>query len=159
MDAEHDPNEDAVRELGHLNVHWLSLIGISLLLTTSAQAVSIRAYLIRATNDSKATDARLKDIEPLLKIRFGYQHYQLLGVRQEPFKGHNVHRLNLGEGFVVFVTPKSSSQQRHELDVEWTSGRASLMKTTVRIKENKYLFVKGPGVGDDWIVLAVTVCE
>lgn len=60
---------------------------------------------------------------------------------------------------MVFVTPKAVDQGRYELDVEWTSGKALLMKTTVRIKENKYLFVKGPGVGDDWIVLAVTVCE
>ena len=140
-------------------MRWVSLIGVCLLLTTSVQATSIRAYLIRASNDNKETDGRLKDLEPLLKIRFGYQHYQLLGVQQESLRGNTVYRLNLGEGFVVFVTPKGVTQGRHELEVEWTSGKASLMKTTVRIKENKYLFVKGPGVGNDWIVLAVTVCE
>jgi hypothetical protein len=141
-------------------MRWLSLMGVSLFLAASVQAASIRAYLIRASNDTnKVTDVRLKEIETPLKARFGYQQYQLLGVQQEPLKADKVYRLNLGEGFVVFVTPKGVAQDRHELDLEWTSGKASLMKTTVKIKQNKYLFVKGPGVGNDWIVLAITVCE
>lgn len=67
-------------------MRWLSLMAVSLLLAASAEAASIRAYLVRASNDDKATDARLKDIEPLLKIRFGYQHYHLLGVQQEAIR-------------------------------------------------------------------------
>ncbi|HUI07703.1 MAG TPA: hypothetical protein VL486_11940 [Verrucomicrobiae bacterium] len=132
---------------------------LALLVAGSTQAASIEARLIRASNDKKVTDPSLRDIEPRLKRRFGYEYYQLLGVQQEVLREHKTYRLNLGEGFVVFVTPKSTSQRMHEMDLEWTSGKASLVKTTVKIAEGNHLFIKGPGVGDDWIVLVVTLRE
>lgn len=128
-------------------------------LAGSAQAASIEARLIRASNDKKVTDSSLKDIEPRLKKRFGYDSYQLLGVQQEVLRENKTYRLNLGEGFVVFVTPKSTAKKMHEMDLEWTSGKASLVKTTVKIAEGNHLFIKGPGVGDDWIVLVITLRE
>ena len=67
--------------------------------------------------------------------------------------------IDLGEGFVVFVTPKSLDKKAKELEIEWTSGRASLVKSTVKIPEGGHLFVKGPGVANDWILLALTVHE
>ena len=47
----------------------------------------------------------------------------------------------------------------HELEIEWTSGRASLVKSTIKISEGRDLFIKGPGVANDWILLALTVHE
>jgi hypothetical protein len=128
-------------------------------LAGSVQAASIEARLIRASNDKAASDPGLKDIEPRLKKRFGYEYYRLLGVQQETLRENKTYRLNLGEGFVVFVTPKSTAQKMHEMDLEWTSGKASLVKTTVKIAEGNHLFIKGPGVGDDWIVLVITLRE
>ena len=128
-------------------------------LAYGAQAASIEARLVRASNDKKATDSSLKDIEPKLRKKFGYENYQQLGVQQEVLRENKTYRLNLGEGFVVFVTPKSIVKKVHELDLEWTSGRASLVKSTVRISEGGHLFIKGPGVADDWILLVITVRE
>lgn len=126
-------------------------------LAYGTQAASIEARLVRASNEKKAADPSLKDIEPKLKKRFGYEYYQQLGVQQETLRESKTYRLNLGEGFVVFVTPKSTVKKVHELDLEWTSGRASLVKSTVKITEGSHLFIKGPGVADDWILLVVTV--
>lgn len=126
-------------------------------LAYGAQAASIEARLVRASNEKKAADPSLKDIEPKLKKRFGYEYYQQLGVQQETLRESKTYRLNLGEGFVVFVTPRSTVKKVHELDLEWTSGRASLVKSTVKISEGSHLFIKGPGVADDWILLVVTV--
>jgi hypothetical protein len=131
----------------------LLLVGLA----CGAQAASIEARLIRASNDKKAFDESLKDIEPKLKKRFGYRYYQQLGVQQEALQENKTYRLNLGEGFVVFVTPKSTVKKVHELDLEWTSGRASLVKSTVKLPEGDHLFIKGPGVAEDWILLAVTI--
>ena len=128
-------------------------------LACQAQAASIEARLIRASNDKKATDPSLKEFEPRLKKKFGYNYYQQLGVQQESLRENKTYRLNLGEGFVVFVTPKSTTKKVHELDLEWTSGRASLVKSTVKIAEGSHLFIKGPGVADDWIVLVITLRE
>jgi len=136
------------------------LVQLSLVLATSfAHAASIEARLVRASNDLKVVDPSLKELQPKLKKKFGYDFYQQLGIQQEVLRENKTYRLNLGEGFVVFVTPKSQTKKVHELELEWTSGRASLVKTTVKIPEGNHLFIKGPAVADDWILLAITIRE
>lgn len=138
-------------------MRWLMLL--SLLLLTTADAAQVQARLIRASNDEKLADERLKALQPKLQKKFGYPYYQQLGEKQAALKADTTDRLDLGEGFVVFVTPKSVDKKVHELDIEWTSGKASLVKSTVKISEGGHLFIKGPGVANDWIVLALTVHE
>lgn len=137
-------------------MRWLLL---SLLLVGSANAAQIQARLVRASNDEKLADDRLKTLQPKLQKKFGYAYYQLLGEKEAELRSDTTDRLDLGEGFVVFVRPKSVEKKVHELEIEWTSGKASLVKSTVKISEGGHLFVKGPGVANDWIVLALTVHE
>jgi hypothetical protein len=139
-------------------MRWLVIIGL-LLTAVAANAADVQARLIRASNDASLADERLKALQPQLKKKFGYSYYRQLGEKQEPLASGHTNRLDVGEGFVVFVTPKSKENKVHQLDVEWTSGKASLVKSTVRISSGGHLFIKGPGVGDDWIVLALSVHE
>lgn len=138
-------------------MRWLILL--PLLLVATADAAQVQARLIRASNDEKLADDRLKPLQLKLQKKFGYPYYQQLGEKQAELKADTTDRLDLGEGFVVFVRPKSVDKKVHELEIEWTSGKASLVKSTVKISEGGHLFVKGPGVADDWIVLALTVHE
>jgi hypothetical protein len=140
-------------------MRWLILTFTLLSLTAAASAAQVQARLIRASNDEKLADARLKSLHPQLKKQFGYPYYQQMGEKQEALKTDTVSRLDLGEGFVVFVTPKATDKKVHELEIEWTSGKASLVKSSVKISEGGYLFIKGPAVANDWIVLALTVHE
>jgi len=140
-------------------MRWLILTFTLLLLTPVANAAQVQARLIRASNDEKLDDARLKTLHPQLKKKFGYPYYQQMGEKQEPLKADTVNRLDLGEGFVVFVTPKATVKKVYELEIEWTSGKASLVKSTVKISEGGHVFIKGPAVANDWIVLALTVHE
>ncbi len=138
-------------------MRWLLLL--AWLMAVSAHGAQVQAHLIRASQDAKLDDVRLESLRPQLKKTFGYPYYQQLGERQASLKADTTQRLDLGEGFVVFVRPKSADKNVHELEIEWTSGRASLVKTTVKLPEGRYLFIKGPGVANDWIVLALTVRE
>lgn len=140
-------------------MRWLAVSLLVVLLVPATHAASLQARLIRATNDAAKPDARLQDIEKDLKKKFGYEHYLQLGSEQAPLDSKNQQRLNLGEGFVVFVSPKSVEKNVHEISLEWYSGRVSLVKTTVKIPGKTTLFIKGPEVGKDWIVLALTVAE
>jgi hypothetical protein len=130
-----------------------------LLLVTTVDAAEVHARLIRASTDEKLADEHLQALQPKLKKQFGYEYYKQLGEKREALKAGTTDRLDLGEGFVVFVTPKTTEKRVHELDIEWTSGKASLVKSTVKISEGGHLFIKGPGVGNDWIMLALTVHE
>ena len=140
-------------------MRWLSLALVSFLLAAIAGAAQVQARLIRASNDEKLDDARLKPLHSQLKKQFGYPYYQQMGERHEALKPDATYRLDLGEGFVAFIKPKAVERKIHELEVEWTSGKASLVKSTVKISEGGHLFIKGPGVANDWIVLALTVHE
>lgn len=140
-------------------MRWLITTLTLALLSGSAHAGSIQARLIRATNEPVVQDERLTDIRRDLKKNFGYAHYQLLGNQRAPLEKDKCKRLNLGEGFVVFVRLKSCENKTHELVAEWTSGKVSLVKTTVKVPEKKSIFIRGPEVGKDWIVLSLTVQE
>ena len=124
-----------------------------------AEAGTLQARLIRGTGEAVAADQRLADIEPALKKQFGYEHFQQIGAQPAALDGQKPQRLNLGEGFVVFVTAKPADKGPHEINFEWYSGRVALVKSTAKIGAKNSLFVKGPGVGKDWIILALTVRE
>ncbi len=47
----------------------------------------------------------------------------------------------------------------HELEVELTSGRASVVKATSKIAKRSTLIIKGPEVGSTLIIVALTVLE
>jgi len=135
----------------------LAAIALLFLLALPSQAANIQVRLIRASNDSGKAETCLADIHGKLKEKFGYKFYQQLGVRQQPLKMGEKLQLDLGEKFQVFVTPKSSDKRQQELELEWYSGKTLLVRSIVKIVENGHLFVKGPEVANDWIVLAVSV--
>lgn len=137
----------------------LAIALLSLLISLTAQGASIQARLIRATNADIPEDNQLQDIQHQLKKNFGYKHYQQMGNKQAPLKDQDKHHLELGEGFVVDINPKSEQEKTHELEIEWLSGKASIVKTVVKIPEKRTVLIKGPAVGEDWIVLALTVRE
>jgi hypothetical protein len=132
---------------------------VVLLLAANAHAASLQARLIRASNSFDATDAALNDLEPKLKREFGYNFYHLLGCQQASLDQGLKSRLDLGEGFVLFVTPHPSARRAHEVDLEWWSGNTLLVKTVARVPGKCSVLIKGPGVGEDWIILALSVHE
>ena len=140
-------------------MRWLILaIGLGLVATT-APAASIQARLIRASENGGPTDPELEDIAAKLKRTFGYEHYSQLGRKQEPLEPGEKQRIDLGKGFTLFVKQKSAKDNRYELAVEWFGGRTLISKQTVRLSDQQYLFIKGPEVGKDWIILSLTVVE
>ena len=137
----------------------LLIIGMALMLTASAPAAVVQARLIRASNDREGHDAQLKEIEPKLAKKFGYKFYHQLGGARAALPSGRMQRLDLGEGFVLFATAQGEAKKEHILDMEWYSGKALLVRSTVKIATDGHLFIKGPEVGNDWIVLAVSIHE
>ena len=130
---------------------------LALLIAAQSQAATLQTHLIRASNETSKSDPQIKDLEVALRKQFGYQHYQLLGVKSAALKISAPQRLELGEGFAMAVTPKGVDKKVHELAVEWISGKTSLVRSTVKIAQDSHLFIKGPEVGNDWIILALSV--
>jgi len=138
----------------------LFFTGLMLLAAVAADAATVQARLVRATNKPVGADARLADIVAPLGKQFGYKHYRQLGADRAalPDKGRQV-RLDIGEGFTVFVTPQAATGPTRELAVEWYSGRVALAKLTVKLAPGHHIFAGPVGVGDDWLVLALTLRE
>ena len=128
-------------------------------LAGSAQAASIEARLIRASNETGKIDEPLKHIQPKLKKVFGYQSYQQIGVQKAPLQEKGALRLNLGEGIVLLVSPKSLEKKKCMLDLEMYSGKAVLVKSTVRIAQGADVLIKGPEVGSALLILSLGVTE
>lgn len=140
-------------------MRWVAPLLIAVVAAVQASAATIQTRLIRASNQTSATDPQLKELSAKLREQFGYQNYRQLGAQTGALKGKTAQQLNLGEGFAVTVTPKSAEKKVHEIALEWTSGKASLVKSTVKIAQGTHLFIKGPEVGNDWIILSLSVKE
>jgi hypothetical protein len=139
-------------------MRWLMAALLGVALCGSVQAASIEARLIRASNEDEKPDQQLTKLEPKLKKVFGYRHYQQLGLQQGPFKENSQLRLDLGEGIVIFVTPRAAEKKGRMMDFEMYSGRAALVKSSVRIRHGE-LLVKGPDVGNTVLIVSLAVVE
>jgi hypothetical protein len=140
-------------------MRWFAAAWLGCVLTGSVHAASIEVRLIRASNEAEKSDEQLGKLEPKLKKVFGYQHYQQLGIQKAPFKDKETLRLDLGEGIVCFVTPKAVENKTRVMDIEMYSGRAALVKSTVRVPRGRATLIKGPDVGNTLLVVAFVVVE
>lgn len=140
-------------------MRWLVAILLVVAFSAGVQAASIEARLIRASNEDEKSDEQLTRLEPKLKKVFGYEHYQQLGIQKAPLKDKESLRLNLGEGIVVLITPKAGEKKVRIMDFEMYSGRAALVKSTVRVPHNREMLIKGPGVGNTLLVVSFAVVE
>lgn len=140
-------------------MRWLVAMLSCLVLSASVHAASIEVRLIRASNEAEKSDEQLGKLEPKLKKVFGYQHYQQLGVQKAPLKDKETLRLDLGEGIVCFVTPKAVENKTRVMDFEMYSGRAALVKSTVRVRHGRATLIKGPDVGNTLLVVAFVAVE
>ena len=139
-------------------MRWLAAALLGVILSVSVQAASIEARLIRASNETDKPDEQLTKLEPKLKKVFGYRHYQQLGLQSGPLKENDQLRLDLGEGIVIFVTPRAAEKKGRMMDFEMYSGRAALVKSSVRVGRGE-LLVKGPDVGNTVLVVSLAVVE
>jgi len=140
-------------------MRWPVIVLAALFLAGAARAADVQARLIRASLDGGATDTELADIQHKLKKVFGYDHYRQLGRKQAALAPATPQRLDLGEGFILFVREKGRDANTYELELEWYSGRTAISKAIAKLPPKTFVFIKGPEVGDDWIILALTVVE
>ena len=103
-------------------MRWLVALLLGIAVSATAQAASIEARLIRASNEGGKSDEQLNRLEPKLKKIFGYHHYELLGLQKVPLQEDSQVRLDLGEGIVIFVTPRAREKKGRMMDFEMYSG-------------------------------------
>ncbi len=139
-------------------MRWLIALLLGIAVSATAQAASIEARLIRASNEEGKSDEQLSRLEPKLKKIVGYHHYELLGLQKVPLQEDSQVRLDLGEGIVIFVTPRAREKKGRMMDFEMYSGRAALVKSSIRVGHGE-LLVKGPEVGSTVLVVALTLVE
>jgi hypothetical protein len=133
-------------------------IGLAFLVAASSEAASVQARLIRASNVTPpATDASLKDIQGKLKEQFGYNSYRRLGAKKQTIKSNDKLSFDLGNDFSLLVVPKNADAKQRELEIEWYSGKTLLVRSSIKVLHNGHVFINGPQVGEDLIVLAISV--
>ncbi len=140
----------------------MRILGAALVLflvATVSRAASIQARLIRASMENAVHDEQIKDVQPKLKKIFGYEHYKQIGFQRQPLKEKAVTTLNLGEGFVLNITPKSSDKKAHLLNINLVSGKVSVVQASIEVGEKKPVFIKGPEVGSTLLIISLSVTE
>ena len=138
-------------------MRWLTILGMLLGVTVATQAATIKAHLIRASNDRPPEDQRLKELDSKLRKVFGFAYYQELGYREQSFQDKPSAELNLGRGFVLYAKPRAIQDGVQEIEVEWYSGRVAISKQSLKLPARQFVFIKGPEIGKEWIVLALAL--
>lgn len=138
----------------------LTLALLAALLAVTAEAATVQSRLIRATNTPVGTDKQLQDIEAQLRKQFGYKFYRQLGLGKGALPATDkTLRLDVGDGFTAFITPKSVEKQTQELRVELYSGRAAVAKLTVKLTSGGHVLAGPISVGNDWLILDLSLRE
>jgi hypothetical protein len=140
-------------------MRWLAVILFVVTLNVSARAASIEARLIRASNEIEKPDEQLTKLEPKLRKVFGYRFYTQLGIKASELPDNERVRLDLGEGIVIFITPKAEEKKARIMDFEMYSGRAALVKSTIRVPRDHQMLIKGPEVGSALLIVSFVVVE
>ena len=122
------------------------------ILAGSASADSLQVRLIRATNAPDGEDPAVRDLRPELDKKFGFRRYEVISTRTQKLRAGQAVRIDLGEGFVVFATGRPGQPPR--ADIEWYAGKVSLVKAQ---GVQGRVLIKGPAVGAEWIILALTL--
>lgn len=127
-------------------------------LAVDVSAATLRARLIRASQNDGGSDARLEDLRPKLAKVFGFSHYHQLGDKRAPLRPDRLERINLGKGFVVFARDRGAQPGgRTAVELEWYSGKVAISKQSLMLRPGQLIFIKGPEVGSDWILLSVSM--
>lgn len=140
-------------------MRWLGAVLFTILFVSSAPAASFQARLIRASNDKAPPEEQLKELHPKLKSVFGYEHYKQIGIQKQTLKEKETTTLNLGEGFVINVTPRSVENKKHKFEINLVSGKVSMVQATIEVGEKKTVFIKGPEVGSTLLIISLSVNE
>jgi hypothetical protein len=136
----------------------ISLVLIALVVTVGsarAERASIEGLLITATNEPGQTDRRLAAYESTLRRILRFETFHLVGSDRANLEVPSSGSLSLGDGHELTVEAERSDGKTVHVEIRWTAGGRTLMKTGLALRAGVPAVIGGPATGRKGEVYAV----
>ncbi|MBM4255649.1 MAG: hypothetical protein FJ147_07105 [Deltaproteobacteria bacterium] len=122
-----------------------------------AEEVELHIETVLATNSARPSDAKLKDLQPVLVETFHYSSYRLVQeIRQRTRWGESI-KVSLPGDRQMQVTPRAYERQRIALQVMLREGKnpTSLLNASLSFPNNGTIFFAGRKHQDGVLIIRI----
>jgi hypothetical protein len=117
--------------------------------------VTVRAVLIRASNEPAAQDARLENVEYKLRRIFGFEYYRFMGESSAALPAGGEATLDLGGGHRLRISMGDADGSVRAV-VRWYRGDDLVLNTTVRAQRKTPVILGGASEGNGTLIITLT---
>lgn len=132
----------------------LSLIGMTMASAPKAQAITMQATLIEASNQAAQPDPHLKDYTPNLQRIFRYNSYRMISRNTTKCDVPGAGAISVAGHHIKFNTQPADGN-RVRLAIDWVQGKKLLMKTTVTANRAQPTVLGGPSTDNGKLILVL----
>lgn len=135
----------------------LLVLGLACVFTARAEsdAVTVRAVLIRASNEQAAQDPRLEKIEYKLRRIFGFEYYRFMAESSVTLPANGEGALDLGSGHRLRLR-LGDGRDNVRAEVRWFRGDDLVLNTTVRVARGTPVILGGVSDGPGTLIITLT---
>ncbi|MCF3649850.1 hypothetical protein [Synoicihabitans lomoniglobus] len=136
------------------------LLGLSTpALAADGDTVSLRAILVSASREPGKTDRSLSAYESTLRRILRFESFQQLGSGRARVAKPGEGKINLGQGHQLTVSTEASQGDRVRVQLEWTGGGHSLMRTGLVLRPGVPAVLGGPSRNDHEVYAVIVIAE
>lgn len=135
----------------------LLVVGLACAFTARAESsvVTVRAVLIRASNEPAAQDPRLDAIEYKLRRIFGFEYYRFVASSSVTLPSNGEGTLDLGAGQRLRLR-LGNGRDSVRAEVRWFRGDDLVLNTTVRVGRGTPVILGGISDGPGTLIITLT---
>jgi len=135
------------------------LCGVALLLAVMAvpraEAATLEATLIYASEEPASMDRRMDNIEFRLRRLFKFEHYQLLDQKISALGPNSETTINFVDGHSLHLTTGKGGEKGFPVTMVWSQGGKKLMSTGIKVGKSKPAILGGPSYRQGSLILSL----
>ncbi len=120
---------------------------------------NVRAILVSASRTPGQTDRNLARYEDTLRRVLRFESFQQLGNGRARLAIPGEGTVALGQGQALHIKTEPSSDDRLRVQLEWTGGGRSLMRTGLVLRPGVPAVLGGPARNDQEVFAVIVIAE
>lgn len=134
-------------------------VGVTLSLLTlggvQAEAATLEATLIYASEEPASLDRRMDNIEFRLRRLFKFEHYQLLDQKTALIGPNSETHISFVEGYTLNLKTGKGGEKGFPVTIVWNQNGKKLMSTGIKVGKSKPAVLGGPAYRKGNLILSI----
>lgn len=120
-----------------------------------AEAATLEATLIYASEEPASLDRRMDNIEFRLRRLFKFEHYQLLDQQTALIGSKSETEISFVEGYSLHLTTGKGGEKGFPVTIVWNKNGKKLMTTGIKVGKSKPAVLGGPSYRKGNLILSI----